>query len=150
MSAAVSERAMGPVTGPVAGPVAGSGPAVVTMVHPMPGFPDARRFALERLDDAGTLWALRSLDVGGLQFLVVPPDPFFPGYAPELSDDTAAELGLATADDALVLLVLHAGRTLATTTANLRAPIVVNATTGRAGQVILDDAGLRVAAPLAP
>lgn len=142
MSAAVSERATGSVTG--------SGPAVVTMVHPMPGFPEARRFGLERLDDAGTLWALRSLDVGGLQFLVVPPAPFFPGYAPELTDETAAELGLTTADDALVLLVLHAGPTLATTTANLRAPIVVNATTGRAGQVILDDARLRVAAPLAP
>jgi flagellar assembly factor FliW len=47
-----------------------------------------------------------------------------------------------------VLLVVHAGADLASTTVNLRAPIVVNIGTSRAAQVILDDVSLPVAAPL--
>ena len=121
---------------------------VIELVHPMPGFPDAHRFALQPLDETGVLSALRSLDRADLQFLVVPPGEFHPSYAPEIADETAAELGLVSADDALVLLVVHAGRDLASTTVNLRAPIVVNMTTSRAAQVILDDAALPVAAPL--
>jgi len=121
---------------------------VIELVRPMPGFPAARRFALQPLDETGVLSALRSLDVDDLQFLVVPPGDFHPAYAPEIDDESAAELGLVSADDALVLLVVHAGRDLASTTVNLRAPIVVNMVTSRATQVILDDPALPVAAPL--
>ncbi len=59
---------------------------VIELVHPMPGFPDRRQFALVTLDDLGTLCALRSLDDPELRFLVVPPAPFFPDYSPELDD----------------------------------------------------------------
>jgi flagellar assembly factor FliW len=121
---------------------------VIELVHPMPGFPDTQRFTLEPLDDSGVLSSLRSLDHADLKFLVVPPAAFHPAYAPEIDDETAAELGLTTSEQALVLLVVHAGRDLASTTVNLRAPIIVNIATSRAAQVILDDAGLPVAAPL--
>jgi flagellar assembly factor FliW len=121
---------------------------VIELVHPMPGFPGAHRFALQPLDETGVLSALRSLDHADLQFLVVPPGEFHPTYAPEIADETATELGLESADDALVLLVVHAGRDLASTTVNLRAPLVVNMRTSRAAQVILDDVSLSVAAPL--
>lgn len=121
---------------------------VIELVQPMPGFPESHRFTLEPLDDAGVLSALRSLDHADLKFLVVPPAGFHPTYAPEIDDETAAELGLTAAEQALVLLVVHAGRDLASTTVNLRAPIVVNIATSRAAQVILEDASLPVAAPL--
>lgn len=121
---------------------------VIELAHPMPGFPDDERFALVRLDEEGMLMGFRSLHRDDLQFVVVPPTPFFPDYAPELDDDVVADLGIAASDDALVLLVVHAGATLASTTVNLRAPIVVNTSTRRAAQVILDDADLPLAAPL--
>lgn len=121
---------------------------VIELVRPMPGFPAAQRFALEPLDGTGMLSAMRSLDIADLQFLVVAPGDFHPTYAPEIDDESADELGLVSADDALVLLVVHAGRDLASTTVNLRAPIVVNMVTSRAAQVILEDPALPVAAPL--
>jgi flagellar assembly factor FliW len=121
---------------------------VIELVHPMPGFPDARRFALVPVDEHGLLRSLRSLDREGLEFLVVPPAGFHPTYAPEIDDETAAELELTSADQAFVLLVVHAGPDLASTTVNLRAPIVVNIETSRAAQAILDDVSLPVAAPL--
>lgn len=121
---------------------------VIELVRPMPGFPDTHRFTLEPLDDTGVLSALRSLDHADLKFLVVPPGTFHPAYAPEIDDETADALGLTSSEQALVLLVVHAGRDLASTTVNLRAPIVVNIETSRAAQVILDDVAHSVAAPL--
>ncbi|MBO9521596.1 MAG: flagellar assembly protein FliW [Nocardioidaceae bacterium] len=117
-------------------------------VQPMPGFPDCRSFALVRLDDDGVLCELRSLERPEVRFLVVPPAPFFPDYAPEVSDEVVAELEIGSADDVVVLLVLNAGGSLEDTTANLLAPVLVNTATRRAGQVILEDATLPLAAPL--
>lgn len=121
---------------------------VIELVHPMPGFPDRRQFALVELDEDGVLCALRSLEEPDLRFLVVPPAPFFPDYAPVVDDATVTDLEIDSADDALVLLVLRAGVSLADTTANLMAPVVVNRRTRRATQVILDDPTLSVSAPL--
>lgn len=120
----------------------------IELVHPLPGFPDQRRFALVQLDEDGVLCQLRSLDDPSLRFLVVSPVPFFPDYAPEVSDDVVEDLQIGSAEDVIVLLVLNAGDSLSTTTANLMAPVVVNTVTLRASQVILDDPTLPLAAPL--
>lgn len=123
---------------------------VIELVHPLPGFPEHRRFALVQLDEDGVLCDLRSLDDPDLRFLVASPVPFFPDYAPVVGDDVVAELEIEDASDVLVLLVLTAGTSLADSTANLRAPVLVNTTTRRAAQVILDDSSLSVAEPLTP
>lgn len=121
---------------------------VIELVHPMPGFPEHRRFALVQLDEDGVLCALRSLDDPDLRFLVASPVPFFPDYAPEVGDDVVTDLGISDPAQVLVLLVLTAGASLADTTANLMAPVLVNTTTQRALQVILDDPDLPLATPL--
>jgi flagellar assembly factor FliW len=122
--------------------------SAIELVHPMPGFPEDHRFELVHLDDDGVLGALRSLDHDGLQFLVVPAAQFYPAYEPVVSDETVLDLGISAAEEVLVLLVVHAGADLASTTVNLRAPLLVNTSTLKAAQVILDDADLAVAAPL--
>ena len=48
----------------------------------------------------------------------------------------------------MVLVVLTVGATLASSTANLVAPIVVNRVTRQAAQVVLADQDLPLAAPL--
>jgi flagellar assembly factor FliW len=121
---------------------------VIDMVRPLVGFPDHERFALVQLDGASDLCSLISLDEPGLRFLVVPPAAFFPDYAPEVGDDVVADLGIESAADVLVLVVLNAGAGLHDTTANLAAPLLVNPATRRAGQVVLDESGLPVAASL--
>ncbi|MEP9362238.1 flagellar assembly protein FliW [Nocardioides sp. CN2-186] len=121
---------------------------VIEMVRPMPGFPDHRRFALVQFDASSDLCSLTSLDEPDLRFLVVPPSAFFPDYAPEVGDDVVEDLGIGEAADVLVLVVLTPGASLEETTANLAAPVLVNPATRRAGQVVLDELGLPVAAPL--
>lgn len=121
---------------------------VITLAHPMPGFPDLERFTLVQVDDDGVLCSLASLDRPGLRFLVVPPVTFFPDYTPEVDEGILTELGSASVDDLVVLCVLTAGESLATTTANLAAPVVVDTVSHRAVQVLLDDPALSVATPL--
>lgn len=120
----------------------------IELVQPLPGFPDRRRFALVQLDEDGILCELQSLEDAALRFLVMSPVPFFPDYAPEVGDDVVADLGITSPEDVIVLLVVNAGASLDATTANLMAPVVVNAATRRARQVILDDPALPLAAPL--
>lgn len=122
---------------------------VIELVQPMPGFPGRTRYALVQLDNDGVLCALRSLEDPDLRFLVIPPAAFFPDYAPVVDDDAVEALGIETADDALLLVVVNAGTSIQTATANLVAPVVVNRATLRAQQVVLDDPDLSVAVPLA-
>ena len=104
----------------------------------LPGFPDARRFALVRWGDEGNPFSLlRSLDEPDLAFVVVPPGLFFPDYAPELDDDSAERLDLDDPDDALVLVVVTLGERPADATANLTAPVVINQRNREAAQVVL-------------
>jgi flagellar assembly factor FliW len=111
----------------------------VTLASELPGLPGLRHFVLVRLDEEGMLLSLRSLDADGIRFVVVPSVAFFPDYAPEIDDATVSALGLLTADDALVLLILTVGSSLRSSTANLRAPLVVNRHTLAAAQAVLTD-----------
>ena len=121
---------------------------VIEFVAPMPGFPDLTSFALVKLDEDGSLCALRSLEDPRVRFLVVPPGGFFPGYEPEVDDEAVASLGIESVEDVLLMVVLNAGPSLESTTANLVAPVVVNLTNRRARQVILEDPSFSIAAPL--
>ncbi len=114
------------------------------------GFPQARRFALVRVDpETEALFRLTAIDTADVEFVVAAPYPFFPDYAPEIDDLTAERLGLSSSSDAALLVVLTVGESLATTTANLFAPIVVNTRSRRAAQVILADGNYSLKAPLA-
>lgn len=122
---------------------------VIELVQDLPGFPGLNRFALVKLDEHGVLCALRSLDDPHLRFLVVPPAAFFPGYEPVVDDETVEALGIERVEDVLLLVVVNAGTSVQTATANLAAPVLVNTATRRAQQVILDDPSLSVSVPLA-
>lgn len=121
---------------------------VIEMVRPMPGFPDDLHFALVDLDGSGGLCSLRSLDHPELRFLVAPPSLFFPDYAPEIDDSTVEQLAIESAEQAILLVVLKAGDSLPTSTANLLAPVVLNTANRRACQVVLDEAEHLVSTPL--
>ena len=120
---------------------------VIELVEAMPGFPDRTRFALVRLDEDGVLCSLKSVEDPDLRFLVVPPNVFFPDYAPELDDATVSALRIQRAEDVLVLVVVNPGDQAATATANLLAPVVVNTVSRQGTQVVLSE-DFPVRAPL--
>jgi flagellar assembly factor FliW len=113
------------------------------------GFPDSETFALVELSATSPLFRLCSLDAPGLDFLVAPPAVFFPDYAPEIDDASAARLGLTDAEDALLLVLLTVGEDVGCATANLMAPVVINARTRQAAQVVVEGT-YPLRAPLRP
>jgi flagellar assembly factor FliW len=117
---------------------------VIDMAVPMPGFPAHRRFCLVRLHDEGLLYAFTSVDDPSLRFLVAPPEPFFPDYAPEIENEVFAALNTKETERLLVMVVITAG--VNETTANLLAPIIVDRDTMRAMQVVLNGSGMPVRA----
>jgi flagellar assembly factor FliW len=116
----------------------------INMAVPMPGFPAHREFVLVRLNDEGLLYAFTSVDDPGLRFLVAPPEPFFPDYAPEIENEVFAALNTKDPDRLLVMVVITAG--VNETTANLLAPIIVDRDSRRAMQVVLSDGKMPVRA----
>jgi flagellar assembly factor FliW len=116
----------------------------ITMAVPMPGFPAHREFVLVRLNEDGLLYAFTSIEDPELRFLVAPPEPFFPEYAPEIDDEVFAALNTKDPDRLLLMVVITAG--VDETTANLLAPIVLDRDSMRATQVVLSGSGLPVRA----
>jgi flagellar assembly factor FliW len=110
----------------------------LTLVGGLAGFSQGERYALVEVSSTSPLFRLCSLDVPALDFLVVPPVVFFPDYAPEIDDVSAVRLGLTDEQDALLLVLLTVGQDVASATANLMAPIVINARTRQAAQVIVE------------
>ena len=117
---------------------------IIDMAVPMPGFPAHRQFVLVRLNDNGLLYAFTSVDDPNLRFLVAPPEPFFPDYAPEIENDVFAALNTKDPDRLLVMVVITAG--VQETTANLLAPIIVDRDSRRAMQVVLAGSDMPVRA----
>lgn len=108
----------------------------LTFIAPPPGLSPLTEFSLDPVDGAPGLYALVAGTDQAMRLYVVDAGVYLPDYTPVISDEHADALGLATADDALVLVVATPAAT--GTTVNLMAPIVVNSSTGVSAQVILD------------
>jgi flagellar assembly factor FliW len=121
---------------------------IIEFVSPMPGFPTERRFVLVSVEGTDMLFVLASVEQPGLRFLVMPPPPFFPDYAPEIDDEALDALGGPTAEELLVLLVVTTGDTPSEASVNLMAPIILVQNSRRAIQLVLSGSGLPVQAPL--
>lgn len=153
----MSSRADRPGTraeeGAVSAPTGGGAVTQVTMIEPMAGFESDTDFTLSAIDEAGLLQSLRSVRDPELRFVISPAEVFFAEYRDWLQPVITAPVAeaLHTAADATaqqLYVVLTVGGSLAETTANLRAPLVVDRVTGRAIQVILDDPALPLRHPL--
>ncbi|TQL01650.1 flagellar assembly protein FliW [Cellulomonas sp. SLBN-39] len=123
-------------------------PSVLHLAAELPGLPGRTEYALEPIEDSGTLFSLRSAPGGAhpVRLFVAAPHAFFPEYAPRIGQDLLADA--MRAEDAggtgsgatLLLVVVHpAGDDRDQHTANLLAPILVDPARGLAQQVVLDE-----------
>jgi flagellar assembly factor FliW len=115
--------------------------ALPTALHlraAMPGLDGYTDFEVSTLDEAGSLFALRSAPEGArpVRLFVVDPEPYFPDYAPRIGDDLHALLG---AEQLRVLVVVRPAQGNQPPTANLLAPLLVDPATGAAAQTVLTE-----------
>lgn len=103
----------------------------------LPGFDGLKNFELVALEQVG-FFNLSSSEQENISLLLIDPYIYFPNYEIEIDDNTTSRLGIKDASDVLVLSVVTLNDDVEKITVNLRAPIIVNLTTGKCEQVILD------------
>jgi flagellar assembly factor FliW len=106
------------------------------------GFPQHREIEfLYQPAQLPFLW-MRLHGPSPLNFVVIEPANFFPGYEPEIFDADAEYLELASAVDAAIFnIVTLRGKDPLAATVNLIGPLIVNRRNGLAKQVVLANHG---------
>lgn len=111
-------------------------PVDVDFVSPLPGLHPHTSFALDRIQGAEGLYALRSTDETVRLFLLEPACAGY-SYEPPLPDGVRKELGAGDPSEMRLFVVANPGES--GVTLNLRAPILIHGESGRAVQIILED-----------
>ena len=116
------------------------------------GFPDALRFLLLENADVEPLRWLVSLDRPELTLLVIDPRLLVADFQIRLGEEDCERLDLQEGDDSalLPLAITVLAERGESSTANLKAPVIVNTRRMRAAQIVLLDAPYSVQHPLLP
>ncbi|MGQ9487993.1 MAG: flagellar assembly protein FliW [Armatimonadota bacterium] len=114
--------------------------AVITFSQGLFGFENYRRFVVLCPDEKSPFRWLQSMEEPSLAFVVIEPRHFMPDYAPTISDTDAEAIGLNADTPYLtfVVVTIPPGKP-EQMTADLMGPILVNAETRMARQVIVED-----------
>ena len=106
------------------------------------GFPNLQNFALiynSEKEKKGAISWLQSLDEPTFALPVMDPLTMCPDYNPRVEDELLKPLGELTEDNLFVLVTVTVPQNIEEIAINLKAPIVINSVTRRAGQVIVED-----------
>jgi flagellar assembly factor FliW len=110
---------------------------IMTFPRGLLGFPEHRRFALIQTGKENYFFWLQSVEDPNLAFVVTDPSTFYKDYDVPVRDETMADLEFADVKFAQVFVICNkVGDWL---TGNLLGPIVVNAATRLALQVVLTE-----------
>ncbi|MBZ5750823.1 flagellar assembly protein FliW [Metabacillus rhizolycopersici] len=104
----------------------------------IPGFLEEKSFVLLPLDTDSPFWILQSMATPELGFVVVNPFQYFTTYEFDLSEGDKQLLNLTSEKDVVVWMILNVKDPFEDSTANLQAPIVLNAKNNQAKQIILN------------
>lgn len=82
--------------------------------------------------------SLQSLEEESLSFILMDPFQLFPEYAPDLTEQDMEELKIDSLEDVVFYAICVIRDTTASSTVNLKAPLVINLANRTAKQVILE------------
>lgn len=89
-------------------------------------------------EDNDFMISLQSLEEESLSFILMDPFQLFPEYAPVLTEQDIEELKINSQEDIVFYVICVIRDTTASSTVNLKAPLVINLTNRKAKQVILE------------
>lgn len=113
---------------------------IVRLPKGLVGLPDLNELEIIFKEDQLPFMWLRQQGEAGLTFVVVEPAALLDDYSFEVKDEDAAQIGIETGEDVLVLnVVTLRDDAQYPVTVNLAAPIVVNRKSRVGMQIILDD-----------
>lgn len=112
---------------------------ILTFTEGLPGFQEAKQFILVPHSDNSPLKWLQSLDVPELAFAVLDPWLLFGDYKPVFHPLDLESLEMENSDDEemAIVTILTIPEDPHEMTVNLKAPIIINAKSNKAKQVVL-------------
>lgn len=124
---------------------------IITFVNGLVGFPELKDFALiydtEKSEAGGLEW-LQSMQEPGFAIPVMNPLSVLPDYNPQVEEEWLKTLGEFDQESLLVLVTVTVPADITKMTVNLKGPIVINANTCKACQVIAEGNGCEVKFPI--
>ncbi|KJR68243.1 flagellar assembly protein FliW [Bacillus velezensis] len=113
---------------------------IISFENGLPGFNDETQFVVLPLSEDSPFLALQSVKQEHIAFIVTSPFIFFKGYEFDIDHATLELLHIEDIEDVEVMAILTLEEPFENTTANLKAPIIVNKKEMKAKQIILHDA----------
>ncbi|MGY4716170.1 flagellar assembly protein FliW [Bacillus velezensis] len=113
---------------------------IISFENGLPGFNDETQFVVLPLSEDSPFLALQSVKQEHIAFIVASPFIFFKGYEFDIDQATLELLHIEDIEDVEVMAILTLEEPFENTTANLKAPIIVNKKELKAKQIILHDA----------
>lgn len=116
---------------------------IITMSKGMIGFPELTHFALifneAKKDKKFKVMWLQSMDDGDIAFPVIDPTNCIGNYNPSVNEEMIAPLGEFSEENTYLLVTVTVPKKVEEFSANLKAPIVINADTNKGVQIITED-----------
>lgn len=114
---------------------------IITFDGGIIGFPELKRFMLihDRENEKKHISWLQSIDEPDFAMPVIDPLKLVEDYNPVVEDELLSGLGKLSPEEMLVLVTMTIPKDITKMTVNLKAPIIINAASLKAGQIIVDD-----------
>lgn len=124
---------------------------IIVFENGIVGFPELREFALiyneERGAGSSIKW-LQSMNNPDFALPVMDPLVVDVSYNPEVEDELLKPLGGLDLEDLLVLVTVTVPKQMKDISVNMKAPIVINAVTKKAVQIIVDGDEYKIKTPI--
>ena len=114
----------------------------------IPGFENYRYFNVNIVEGNKKIYNIVSKEDSNIGFISISPFDIKKDYEIDLDDEFVKELDIKEEKDVLVLCLITLGKTLEDSTANLKAPIIINIKNNRGKQLILQDDKYKIKEPL--
>ncbi len=105
----------------------------------IPGFPEEEEFFILPVGDDEVFLTLQSAKSQELAFIIINPFHYFPQYDFELDQQVIEKLEIEAPEDILVLNIITIHDPFEQSTANLRAPLIINKKRNHGKQVVLNN-----------
>lgn len=110
----------------------------------VPGFDDARKFIIYTFPEHEPFHWLECVDGNKIRFAIINPLLFRPDYAPRVSKEELATLGITDSKDLLMYVIVTLNQPLTDSTANLMGPLFINIKKQMGKQIIVENAAYSI------
>lgn len=110
---------------------------VITFPEGILGLESYKKYVLFEMPDNDKFFHLQSLDEAYICFLLIKPWDFYRDYEMEISDEELAVIHIETIEEVAVFNIVNLHEDVKASTANLLAPIIINADTREGAQILL-------------